>query len=112
VADLELLAHYELRDSKSGDMRSGFAVILELTDRRLLLEGDVPFEAGDQLDVNFFLPDSGTDSGRTKVALCCVVAQCRDTEQLQYSMQISKISEASKSAIQNLHAENGSGSQP
>ena len=111
VADLELLAHYEMTDDATGDSRSGFAVILELTERRLLLESDVSFEPGDQLRINFFLPDSGADSGRINIALRCMVAQCRDGERLHYSTRISKISDASRRAIQNLHAHRASGSQ-
>ncbi len=111
VSGLELLAHYELVDQKRGAERSGFAVLLELTDRRLMLESDVPFTPGDQLSMNFFLPDSGSEAGRTKISLSCAVAQCRDAEQLHYSARISKIGESSRRAIQNLHAERDSGSQ-
>ncbi len=111
VSDLELLAHYELVEESTGRARSGFAVLLELADRRLMLEGDVPFKAGDTLDMNFFLPDSGSDLGRTKISLRCMIAQCRDEEQLHYSARVSKITDRSKEAIEKLHAERRSGSQ-
>jgi len=108
VSDLELLAHYELAEQESERQRSGFAVLLELDARRLTLEGDVAFAAGDTLSMNFFLPDAGSDVGRTKVSLSCVVAQCRDGEQLHYNARISKIGESSRRAIEKLHAERGS----
>ncbi len=99
---LELLAHYELDDPESGCTRSGFAVILELTVRRLLLEGDVDFAAGDELRVSFFLPDPDADSGRVNVALRCTVVQCRDAAKQHYSTRISKIGEAAKNAIRSF----------
>ena len=102
---LELLAHYELDDPKTGDSRSGFAVILELTDRRLLLEGDAAFSAGAELRVSFFLPDPQADSGRVNVALRCIVAQCCDATKLHYGVRISKISEAAKKAISSFDPE-------
>ena len=98
---LELLAHYELDDPETGDTRSGFAVILELTDRRLLLEGDVAFSADDELRLRFFLPDPQADSGRVNVALRCTIAQC-DATKLHYSARISKIGEAAKKAIRSF----------
>lgn len=99
---LELLAHYELDDPETGGSRSGFAVILELTDRWLLLEGDTAFSAGAELRVSFFLPDPQADSGRVNVALRCTVAQCRDATKLHYGVRISKIGEATKKAIRGL----------
>ena len=69
----------------------------------------MPLESGDSLSLNFFLPDAGSDSGRTKVSLRCMVAQCRDREQLHYSARISRISESSKRAIHKLHTELDSG---
>ena len=109
VAELELLAHYQQSDDATGDERSGFALLLELSDRRLMLEMDVALDPGSELSLNFFLPDAGADTGRTKVSLVCMVAQCRDPEQLHYSARISKISQPSKRAIEKLHAELGSG---
>jgi hypothetical protein len=111
VSDLELLAHYELVDEQTGRERSGFAVLLELTHRRLTLEGDVALSPGDTLKMNFFLPDSGSDEGRLKVSLSCMVAQRRDNDQLHYSARISKIGESSRRAIEKLHAERRSGSR-
>ncbi len=102
---LELLAHYELDDPKTGGSQSGFAVILELTDRRLLLEGDTAFSPGAELRVSFFLPDPKVDSGRVNVALRCSVAQCRDATKLHYSIRISKLSEAAKKAISSFDPE-------
>lgn len=99
---LELLAHYEVEDPETGHSRSGFAVILELTDRRMLVEGDVAFESGDELKIRFFLPDPGANSGRVNVALECTIAQCRDATKLHYSTRISKIGEAARSAIRSL----------
>ena len=109
VSDLELLAHYELVEEGTGRARSGFAVLLELSERRLLLEGDVSFKPGDTLDLNFFLPDSGSDMGRTKISLRCAIADCRDLKQLHYNARISKIADRSKQAIEKLHAERSSG---
>jgi hypothetical protein len=109
VRDLELLAHYERGDARSGGARSGFAVILELTDRRILLENDVSLEAGDALRMNFFLPDAGQVSGRLKVSLECRVTLCRDAERLHYGAAISKIGEASRQAILSLQSENRTG---
>ena len=63
---------------------------------------------GDVLNLNFFLPSPGQESGRTSVGLECLVAQCRDTGKLHYSVRVSKIGEKSKLAIQELQA-NGSG---
>lgn len=105
VRHLELLAHYERTDPSTGNTRSGFAVILELTERRVLLEGDVALEMGDVLDLKFFLPTPGQESGRTNVGVECLVAQCRDAEKLHYSVRISKIGEKSKLAIQELRAQ-------
>lgn len=99
---LELLAHYEIEDPETGDSRSGFAVILELTDRVLLIEGDVAFSVGDELRVSFFLPDPSSDSGRVNVSLRCAVAQCRDEAKLHYSTRISRIGNAAKRAIGNF----------
>lgn len=109
VAALELLAHYELANESTGEERSGFALLLELSDRRVLLETDVALEAGIEVSLNFFLPDAGPDAGRTKISLRCLVTQCRDTERLHYSARISKISGPSRRAIQQLHAELVSG---
>lgn len=109
VRALELLAHYELTDPRSGAARSGFAVILELTDRRILIENDVPLAAGDELRLNFFLPDAGQASGRSKIALECRVTLCRDSEKLHYGGAISKIGEASRQAILSLKSEKRSG---
>ena len=102
VRHLELLAHYECSDPATGNTRSGFAVILELTERRVLLEGDVALQMGDVLNMNFFLPSPGQESGRTSVSLECLVAQCRDTEKLHFSVRVAKIGEKSKLAIQAL----------
>lgn len=99
-AQLELLAHYETTDDGSESCRSGFAVVLELTERRLLVEGDVTLTAGQELKISFFLPSR--DGGRTNVGLDCVVAQCRDAGRLHYSCRVSKISEASRRAISNF----------
>ena len=109
VRDLELLAHYELGDSKSGGSRSGFAVILELTDRRIVIENDVALAAGDELRLNFFLPDAGQVSGRLKVSLECRIALCRDAQKLHYGGTISKIGEASRQAILSLQSDERSG---
>jgi hypothetical protein len=109
VSNLELLAHYELADSNSGNQRSGFAVLLELSECQLTLEADVAFCEGDTLDINIFLPGSGTKAGRTEVSLCCQVAQCHNQDQLRYGARVSRIGEASKDAIQKLHTERSSG---
>jgi hypothetical protein len=95
---LELLAHYQLRDPETGTSRSGFALILELTPRRLVLESDVAFVSGQELHVSFFLTGEG-DASRVNVAMDCVVAQCRDPERLHYSARVSKISNGSREAI-------------
>jgi hypothetical protein len=105
VSDLELLAHYECVHAESGRSRSGFAVLIELDARHLTLEGDVAFAPGDTLSMNFFLPDAGSDGGRTKISLSCMVAQCRDSEQLHYSARISKLGESSRRAIEKLREE-------
>ncbi len=121
VRHLELLAHYDLKRAASGadpvggasaDPRSGFALVLELTDRELLVEGDIPFGPGDRLSLDFFLPDLGADSGRTKVTLECVLTQCLDEAGLQYGARISQIGDTSKHAIQAINKQNGSGGQP
>lgn len=109
VADLELLAHYERLDAATGVSRSGFALLLELSERQLLLETDVAFEDGDELSLNFFLPDDlGVEAGRSKVSLRCRVMQCRSRDQLHFSARVSKIGDASRTAIQRLRADLGS----
>ena len=116
VRHLELLAHYDLKRAVAGadpvrgasaDSRSGFALILELTDRELLVEGDIPFGPGDRLSLDFFLPDLGADSGRTKVTLECVLTQCLDEAGLQYGARISQIGDTSKRAIQAINDRRG-----
>jgi hypothetical protein len=101
---LELLAHYQLRDPETGSSRSGFALILELTPRRLVLESDVPFASGQELHISFFLTHEA-DASRVSVAMDCVVAQCRDPEQLHYSARVAKISNGSKEAILRFQGE-------
>ena len=98
---LGLLAHYELADPETGSSRSGFAVILELETRRVLVEGDVAFSAGQRLDLAFFLPNHEAES-RVNVHLSCEVAQCRDEERLHYSLRVAKASNASKAAIEDF----------
>ena len=100
VAEYELLAHYESVDEESGDARSGFAMLVELSESWLMMESDVGLEAGCELSINFFLPDR--DEGRTRVAMQCVVLQCRDHERLHYSARISKIDQASRLGIEKL----------
>jgi hypothetical protein len=103
---LELLAHYELEESGTGKARSGFAVILELTDRRLLIESDVELASGQEIQISFFLPNH-KDASRVNVALDCAIAQCRDQARLHYSTRISKISDAARAAILNFQATRG-----
>ena len=102
VRHMELLAHYDVVCGATGDSRSGFAVILELTDRRLLIEADVHFSPDDTLTLDFFLPAPGADSGRHKVSLECSIVQCRDTELLHYGARVTAIGESSKRAINAL----------
>ena len=108
VSDLELLAHYEL-ESESGKTRSGFAMILELTERRLLLETDVPFTQGDTLRLNFFLPDPGASAVRTKIGLRCLVGQCVDAEKLHYSARVGEIGDVARNAVRSLREARGVG---
>lgn len=99
---VELLAHYELVSDSELDTRRGFAILLELDERRLLLETDTAFEAGDELLLNFFLADSGTE--RAKISLTCVVSHCRDENMLRYSARVSRIEDGSKEAVQRFAA--------
>ncbi len=108
---LELLAHYELDDPETGDSRSGFAMILELSERQLLLEGDVVFSVGSEMRLSFFLPDPQADAGRVNVALECTVGQCHDETKLHYSIRISKISEVGKNAIRSVAPDTSAGSR-
>ena len=108
VSDLELLAHYEL-EHEGGKTRSGFAMILELTERRLLLETDLPFAQGDELRLNFFLPDAGAAAGRTKIGLRCLVGQCVDAERLHYSARVREIGDAGRNAVRSLREARGVG---
>ena len=110
VSDLELLAHYEL-EHEGSKTRSGFAMILELTERRMLIEADVAFAHGDALRLNFFLPDAGAAGGRTKIGLRCTVGQCLDDEKLHYSTRISEIGDAARNAILGLREARGVGGQ-
>lgn len=110
VSDLELLAHYEL-EQKGSKKRSGFAMILELTERRLLLETDVAFAQGDDLRLNFFLPDAGAAAGRTKVGIKCAVGQCLDAQKLHYSTRVLEIGDAARNAIRGLREARGAKEQ-
>jgi hypothetical protein len=96
---VELLAHYEY-DTGENEVQRGFAVILELTERHLAIESDVPLEAGNEVRMNFFLADPDGNAQRVKISLSCVVAQCRDEAKLIYSARISEIPDAAKRALQ------------
>lgn len=96
---VELLAHYEL-DGEGNEVVRGFAVILELSDRHVAFESDVPLETEAELRMNFFLADPAGESQRVKVSMSCVVAQCRDEAKLIYGARVSKISEAARQALQ------------
>ena len=86
-------------DAAGDEDRRGFAVVLELTPRRLVIESDWPLETGDVIALNFFLPASSGSGQRVKVNVSCVVAQCKDETKLHYSVRVSKIGEASTKAI-------------
>lgn len=109
IADLELLAHYERLDAAQGVSRSGFALLIELSEQKVLLETDVAFDDGDELNLNFFLPDAGVDAGRTKVSLRCTVVHCRSRDHLHFAARVSKLGEASRTAIQRLQTGSRSG---
>ena len=105
--DVGLLAHYELGD-ESGEVERGFLLILELSDRYLAFEADVPLETGSELRMNFFLADPAGESQRVKVSMSCIVAQCRDEAKLVYGARVSKLQESAREALQR-HAVGGSG---
>lgn len=107
-AAMELLAHYELAGETNGEVVRGFAVILELSDRRLLFESDVPLETGSELDMNFFLTDAIGGSERAKISLSCILARCRDDARLIYSARVSKLTDGARVAVRR-HVEASSG---
>jgi len=105
---VELLAHYEVADTEGGDATRGFAVILELSDRSLVMESDVPLDTGSELSLNFFLADPGSTSQRAKISMSCLVARCRDEAKLIYSARVSKMTDSARELVQR-HATLGPG---
>ena len=101
---VELLAHYDVNAGSSEEPRSGFAVVLELTERRLLLEADLSLEPGAEMLLNFFLQEPGSDAQRSNVSLACAVTQCHDEAKLVYSVRITKLEDKSRDAIQRYTA--------
>jgi hypothetical protein len=101
---VELLAHYDVNAGSSQEPRSGFAVVLELSERRLLLETDLSLEPGVEVLLNFFLQGPGSDAQRSNVSLACAVTQCHDEAQLVYSARVTKLEDESRNAIQRYAA--------
>jgi hypothetical protein len=97
---IELLAHYDVEPGSFDEPRSGFAVVLELSERRLLLEADLSLEPGTNLLLNFFLQEPDGDAQRTNVSLACVVSQCHDEAKQIYSARVTKLAEPARRAIQ------------
>ena len=97
---VELLAHYDVEAGSSEEARSGFAVVLELTERRLLLETDLSLEPGTEMLLNFFLQVPDSDAQRSNVSLSCEVTQCRDEAKLIHSVRVTKLADDSRQAIQ------------
>jgi hypothetical protein len=101
---VELLAHYEVDGGASRSPRSGFAVLLELSERRLLFETDLCLEQATEMHLNFFLHDPDSDAQRSNVSLSCVIGQCRDEAKMIYSARVSKIGDDARQAIQRYTA--------
>jgi hypothetical protein len=104
---IELLAHYELKD-EAGELVRGFAVILELSERSVAFESDIPLDCGAELHMNFFLVDPTSETQRVKISLSCIVAQCRDDAKLIYGARVSKLGDDARRAVQR-HALLGAG---
>ena len=101
---VELLAHYEVDGGASRSPRSGFAVLLELSERRLLFETDLCLEQATEMHLNFFLQEPESDAQRSNVSLSCVIGQCRDEAKMIYSARVSKIGDDARQAIQRYTA--------
>lgn len=105
-APFELLSHYEILTNPSGEPRRGFAILLELDERKILLESDYPLETSDVMLLNFFLNEAEESTEREKVTLTCEIRLCRDEAKLVYTAAVSTIDEDSRLALRRLSSRN------
>jgi len=93
---IDVLAHFEMPGAAGAEPRRGFANLLEISRRELLLESDDVMEVGDALSLTFFIPaPGGADGPRVKIGLRCNIRRCHEVGKLLYVAELSEVEEAS-----------------
>jgi len=95
---LDLLAHFEVPAAQGGEPRRGFATLIQLDEREVLLEADAPLTRGDPMTLTFFLP-AARGSERTQISLRCRVYDERDAERLRYAAVVAESGEVGRTGL-------------
>jgi hypothetical protein len=97
---VDLLAHFEMPAQGDAEPRRGFATLIELRDRELLMESDAELEIDDLLDLTFFIPSAGgSGPARIRVMLRCEVRLRHDENKLLYTAEFRRLDEESEGAL-------------
>ncbi len=95
---VQLLANFEDIRGVESARAGGFANVLEVSCRELLLEADQPLVVGDVFGLNFFVPRTAvTDC--TNISLVCRVSQSRNEEKLLYVAEIVDLNTAASETL-------------
>ncbi len=95
VKKVQILATMALAEDASKARGNGFANVLELSERALLLEACRSLEEGTRVQVSFFIPGGG-HNGFEKISMTCVVARARNRRTLHYEAEIVEMDEVSR----------------
>jgi len=95
---LDLLAHFEVPGAEGGEPRRGFATLIQIDEREVLLEADAPLTRGERMTLTFFVP-AGHGSERTQISLRCRVYDERDGGRLRYAAVVAEAGDAGRTGL-------------